>query len=78
MNTTERFHRVMEFKEVDRLPVMEWADWWFLLGAYQWFMRWSFEFYPEMWPTVRPEDTVEAMHEEITQLIKDLKNDNNT
>lgn len=57
---------------------MEWADWWFLLGAYQWFMRWSFEFYPEMWPTVRPEDTVEAMHEEITQLIKDLKNDNNT
>lgn len=28
MNTTERFHRVMEFKEFDRLPVMEWADWW--------------------------------------------------
>ena len=28
MTTRERFHAVMEFKDFDRLPVVEWASWW--------------------------------------------------
>lgn len=28
MNIRERFHRVMNFKKVDRLPMIEWASWW--------------------------------------------------
>ena len=28
MTTRERFHSVMEFRDFDRLPVVEWASWW--------------------------------------------------
>ncbi len=28
MNTRERFHAIMEFREFDRLPILEWAGWW--------------------------------------------------
>ncbi|MFH1708401.1 MAG: hypothetical protein ABIF71_10880 [Planctomycetota bacterium] len=28
MNTVERFHAIMDFKPVDRLPAIEWAPWW--------------------------------------------------
>lgn len=28
MNTRERFHAIMDFKPVDRLPIIEWAAWW--------------------------------------------------
>src|SRR5210317_1386223 len=28
MSTRERFHAVMNFKPYDRLPVVEWAEWW--------------------------------------------------
>ncbi len=28
MNTRERFHAVMNFQPVDRLPILEWAAWW--------------------------------------------------
>ena len=28
MNVRERFHAVMDFKPVDRLPMIEWASWW--------------------------------------------------
>ena len=28
MNTRERFHALMDFKPVDRLPMIEWAIWW--------------------------------------------------
>lgn len=28
MNHTERFHAVMNFQPVDRLPMIEWAGWW--------------------------------------------------
>lgn len=28
MTTRERFHAVMEFRDFDRLPVVEWASWW--------------------------------------------------
>ena len=28
MTTRERFHAVMEFKDFDRLPIVEWASWW--------------------------------------------------
>ncbi|MCC6578973.1 MAG: hypothetical protein IT440_00910, partial [Phycisphaeraceae bacterium] len=28
MNHAERFHALMRFQPVDRLPVIEWATWW--------------------------------------------------
>lgn len=28
MNTRERFHAIANFKEFDRLPILEWAGWW--------------------------------------------------
>ena len=28
MNTRERFHKVLNFEPVDRLPMIEWAPWW--------------------------------------------------
>jgi hypothetical protein len=28
MNHVERFRAVMDFREVDRLPIWEWAMWW--------------------------------------------------
>lgn len=28
MNSRERFHAIAEFKSFDRLPVIEWANWW--------------------------------------------------
>lgn len=28
MNTCERFHSIMNFKQFDRLPLLEWAGWW--------------------------------------------------
>jgi len=28
MTTRERFHAIMEFKSFDRLPILEWAEWW--------------------------------------------------
>jgi hypothetical protein len=28
MNTRERFHAIMNFEQFDRLPIIEWAQWW--------------------------------------------------
>lgn len=28
MNTRERFHAIADYKEFDRLPILEWAGWW--------------------------------------------------
>ncbi|HOZ49714.1 MAG TPA: uroporphyrinogen decarboxylase family protein [Candidatus Hydrogenedentes bacterium] len=42
MNVRERFHAVMHFQPVDRLPVIEWATWWDQTIA-----RWHGEGLPE-------------------------------
>ena len=28
MTNRERFHKLMNFEKVDRLPMLEWASWW--------------------------------------------------
>ena len=28
MTTRERFHNVLNFQPVDRIPMLEWAPWW--------------------------------------------------
>ena len=28
MKCSDRFRNLMEFKEVDRMPIIEWAGWW--------------------------------------------------